>query len=79
VWCFETSNHTLPPGGQSAIVQAVTIPERTTPKLECPECRSEKAVIIKDQPWNRLAFCPECEHVWNHAQTRRNESAMNDV
>jgi hypothetical protein len=52
----------------------VAIPNRTSAKLECPECRSAKAVIIKDQPWNRLAFCPDCEHVWNHAQAHRAES-----
>jgi hypothetical protein len=54
-------------------LQAVAIPERAAPKLECPECRSANAVIITDQPWNRLAFCPECEHVWNHAQSRRKD------
>jgi hypothetical protein len=56
-----------------AIVQAMAIPDRIAPKLECPECRSAKAVIIRDQPWNRLAFCPECEHIWNHAQAHRHE------
>jgi hypothetical protein len=52
---------------------AVSASDRTSPKLECPECRSAKVVIIKDQPWNRLAFCPACEHVWNHTQARRTE------
>jgi transcription elongation factor Elf1 len=53
--------------------QAVAIPERIPPKLECPECRSAKAVIIKDQPGYRMAFCLQCEHVWNHVETRRDE------
>ena len=60
-------------GCETRYSTAVTVPDRTSSKLECPECRSAKAVIIKDQPWNRLAFCPECEHVWNHAQARRAE------
>jgi hypothetical protein len=51
----------------------VAIPLPAALKLECPECRSAKAVIITDRPWNRLAFCPECDYVWNHAQAERRE------
>jgi len=50
-------------------VQAVAIPQPAAHTLECPECRSARAVIITDRPWNRLAFCPDCDYVWNHART----------
>jgi len=62
-----------PRGCRSAIVLTVAMPLPAALQLECPECRSAKAVIITDRPWNRLAFCPVCDYVWNHAQTARHE------
>jgi len=30
--------------------------------IECPQCRSPKAMLAYEHPWCYL--CPQCEHVW---------------
>ena len=38
--------------------------------VECPQCRSPKAVLADDQhPWKRSYFCPNCEHDWGIPRT----------